>query len=144
MKLINQFNDYLANLAVMTFKLHNLHWNVQGRTFVQVHEYTEDVYNETFEYFDAVAEQFKMYDSVPDSTLKTYLEKATIKEIEPKKFTPDEVLQILLDDLIILRNQATELRNSCDKEGWFSSTALFEEHITSYNKRIWFIKATLA
>ena len=32
---------YLANLAVWNAKLHNLHWNVVGRAFVQVHEYTE-------------------------------------------------------------------------------------------------------
>lgn len=144
MKLINQFNEYLANLAVITFKLHNLHWNEEGKNFVQVHLYTEEVYDETFEYFDQVAEQFKMYDATPDSMLKDYLAKATIKEIEPRKFSPEESLQILLDDLIILRDQATELRNACDEEGWFSSTALFEDHITSYNKRIWFLKATLA
>ena len=41
MKLQKEFNQYLADLAVMTFKLHNLHWNVTGSQFVPVHEFTE-------------------------------------------------------------------------------------------------------
>ena len=50
---------YLANLAVLNAKLHNLHWNVVGRAFIQVHEYTEGLYDELFEQFDAVAEAMK-------------------------------------------------------------------------------------
>ena len=55
MKLVKEFNQYLANLAVVTFKLHNVHWNTVGTQFVQVHKYTEELYDETFEFFDAVA-----------------------------------------------------------------------------------------
>lgn len=145
MKNINEmFNEYLANLAVFTFKLHNLHWNEEGLQFVQVHLYTEEVYDETFEYFDQVAEQFRMYGATPDSKLSTYLEKATIKEIDAKKFTPEEALTITLEDLKTLRAQATEVRNACEEADWFSSQGLFESHIESYNKRIWFLSATLS
>lgn len=56
MKLQKEFNQYLADLAVVNFKLHNLHWNVQGKAFVAVHQFTEELYNQVFEYFDAVAE----------------------------------------------------------------------------------------
>lgn len=143
MKLAKEFNVYLANLAVMNFKLHNLHWNVEGEQFVPVHLYTEEVYDEMFEYFDAVAEHFRMYGLQPDSTLSAYMKNATIEEIEPRKFGCREVLEILLKDLETLRKQATDLRNACDEEGWFSAVSIFEDHVTSYNKRIWFIKATL-
>ncbi|MDO5695725.1 MAG: DNA starvation/stationary phase protection protein [Eubacteriales bacterium] len=138
------FDTYLANLAVITFKIHNLHWNTEGTQFIPVHLYTEEVYDETFEYFDAVAEQYKMYGAMPDCKLATYIEKATIKEEEPKKFTPDEAMAVLVEDLKILREQATELRNACDEEGWFTSVGMFEDHVASYNKRIWFLTATLA
>ena len=43
MKLVKEFNQYLANLAVVTFKLHNVHWNTVGTQFVRVHEYTEEL-----------------------------------------------------------------------------------------------------
>ena len=53
---MNKLNVYLSNLALWNVKLHNLHWNVTGRTFVQIHEFTEKLYDEVFEQFDAVAE----------------------------------------------------------------------------------------
>ncbi|MBS4899156.1 MAG: DNA starvation/stationary phase protection protein [Clostridiales bacterium] len=143
MKLEKEFNEYLSNLAVMTFKLHNIHWNVEGMQFTAVHSFTEGMYENTFEFLDAVAELEKMYETMPVSTVKEYLELATIKEVPAKKFTPVESFEILLGDVEILRKQATELRNACEAEGWFSSQAVFEEQIEYYNKQIWFIKATL-
>ena len=77
MKLVKEFNQYLANLAVVTFKLHNVHWNTVGTQFVRVHEYTEELYDETFEFFDAVAEILKMNDVTPDSRLADYLKNAS-------------------------------------------------------------------
>ena len=35
MKDFKSLNVYLSNIAVMTTKLHNLHWNVEGRNFYQ-------------------------------------------------------------------------------------------------------------
>lgn len=143
MKLENEFNGYLSNLAIMTFKLHNIHWNVEGMQFTAVHTFTEGMYEHTFEFLDDVAELEKMYETVPTSTVKEYLEKATIEELPAKKFSPTESFEILLADIEVLRKQATELRNACEAEGWFSSQAVFEEQIAYYNKQIWFIKATL-
>ncbi len=143
MKLENEFNGYLSNLAIMTFKLHNIHWNVEGMQFTAVHKFTEGMYEHTFEFLDDVAELEKMYETVPTSTVKEYLEKATIEELPAKKFSPTESFEILLTDIEVLRKQATELRNACEAEGWFSSQAVFEEQIAYYNKQIWFIKATL-
>lgn len=143
MKLLKEFNQYLSNLAVMNIKLHNLHWNVKGLQFVPAHEFTEMVYNQLFEYYDAVAEHIKMNKQIPLSRMNDYLSNATIQEIEPKNFEVSEALQITLDDLVTLRNEASSLRNASDAEGWFSAVALFEGQIEFYNKQIWFLQSML-
>lgn len=143
-KLEKEFNQYLANLAIWTAKLHNLHWNVEGSLFPAVHEYTDVLYNKTFQQMDEVAEHFKMFGLIPESTMKKYLEIAKIKEEPSRKFECKEVLEIILKDMELMRDEATELRNACDKEGWFLAVSIFEEHIAGYNKEIWFIKATLS
>ena len=60
-----KLNTYLANLAVWNVKLHNLHWNVVGKLFVSLHEYTESRYDAAFEAFDEVAEVLKMRGEMP-------------------------------------------------------------------------------
>lgn len=143
MKLVKEFNQYLANLGVMIFKLHNIHWNVEGAQFVSVHEFTESVYDELFAYFDAVAEHMKMYSCDPDVKASDYLKNATIQELDSKKFTVKESLEVVKADLELLSKEATDLRNACDAEGWFSAVSLFEDHVAYYNKQLWFIRAML-
>lgn len=138
------FNRYLANLVVWTAKLHNLHWNVVGEQFVAVHEFTEMEYDKTFARMDEIAEHFKMYGYTPASTLKEYLELADIKEIEGRKFSCTEALELVLSDMEFMRKMATELRNACDEEGWFSAVSIFEDHVNDYNKQIWFLKSMLS
>jgi DNA-binding ferritin-like protein len=36
---MHPLNVYLSDLAVLNVKLHNLHWNVVGPQFVQLHEF---------------------------------------------------------------------------------------------------------
>lgn len=137
------FNNYIANLGVMIFKLHNIHWNVEGPQFVAVHEFTESLYDEIFEYYDAVAEHLKIYSVSPDVKMSDYIKNASIKEIDAKKFEIKEALGIVKEDLEELRKQATGLRNACDNEGWFSGVTMFEDQVNYYNKQIWFIRALL-
>lgn len=137
------YNTYLSNLSVMIFKLHNIHWNVKGFHFVPVHEFTEMVYDKLFEYVDEVAELQKMFGHTPASTLTEYLELATIKEEPTRSFTDRESIEILVDDLTKLKDEATSLRNIADEEGWFTSVALFEGHVEFYVKQLWFLNSML-
>ncbi len=138
-----KIDTYVANLAVNYIKLHNLHWNVVGRAFKQVHEYLEALYDETTESLDAVAEHQKMVGDFPKASLKDYLELATIKELESKDYSIDDVLKIALDDQKLLRKLATEIRNEADEKGDFTLVALMEGEVAAQNKRIWFIESML-
>ena len=134
---------YLANLAVNYIKLHNLHWNVLGKTFKQAHEYLEEMYDATTESLDEVAEYQKMVGEYPKASLKDYLEIATIKELESKDFSNDEAFQIALDDQKLMRKLATEIRNEADEKGEFTLVALMEDEVAAQTKIIWFIESTL-
>ncbi|MGX8794498.1 Dps family protein [Fusibacter sp. JL298sf-3] len=141
MKHLQAMNTYLSNLSVLNAKLHNLHWNVVGINFVAIHNFTESLYDEVFESFDAVAEHLKMSGEMPLSRIADYLEHATLKEIEPKAFSAKEVLDILIDDLGEMRKLALDIRQVADESGDPIAVAMFEDHIASYNKHIWFLSA---
>ncbi len=134
---------YLSNLAVWTAKLHNLHWNVVGINFFSLHEYTEKLYDETFEQYDSVAEAMKMRDGMPPVRLSEYLELATIKELDAKEFRPEEVLQELFNDMTLMANLAREIRAGADQKGDDQLVALFDGFIGYYDKQLWFLRATM-
>lgn len=132
---------YLANLAVWNAKLHNLHWNVVGRAFVQVHEFTESLYDAVFEQYDQVAEAMKMRDSFPPVKLSEFLELATIEELEARDYGVGEVLDIVLADMLKMQALAKEIRQGADEMGDDLLAAQFDGYLESYAKNIWFMKA---
>ena len=134
---------YLANLAVNYIKLHNLHWNVVGKSFKQAHEYLEEIYDATTESLDAVAEYQKMTGDFPKASLKNYLEIATIKELESKEYKIEDALNTVLEDQKILRDLATKIRNEADEKNDFGLVALMEDEVAAQTKRIWFIESML-
>ncbi|ADC91499.1 Dps family protein [Mageeibacillus indolicus] len=144
MKYEKEFNAYLADLAVMTMKLHNIHWNVVGKDFTRVHEFTEKEYETVFDYMDAVAEHLRKFECVPQANMSELLKVSHVKEIPARTFTCQEALELVYADLQNLRTVATELRNACDEEGWFSAVDMLEDHIDHYNKQIWFLRSMLA
>lgn len=144
MKHYEKLNEYLSNLAVLNANLHNLHWNVVGNQFVQIHEYTEKLYDDVFEKFDAVAEILKMKGEKPLTKLSEYLENASIKELDGDRFSCREVLEIIEGYLDDMRKLATEIRNEADEEGDFEVVMEFEEHVAGYSKELWFVRSKLA
>ena len=139
-----KLNPYLADLVVSYLKLHDLHWNVKGKMFVQVHGYTESRYEDMAAKFDEVAEKIIMNGEAPVTGISKYLELATIKELNKGEYRDDEVLKILLDDMIYLKDKAAQLRTEFDKEDNFGIVAMLEGHIAGYEKEIWFLRSMMA
>ena len=139
----DKLNVYLSNLAVWTAKLHNIHWNVNGLAFVQVHEFTEKLYDETFEQYDAVADVQKMQGTMPMVKLSDFLKTATIKEIDAKDFTIEEALKLVEADMKTMSALAKEIRDEADDKGDFQFVAMFEDYLAKYAKNLWFLKAML-
>lgn len=144
MKNVKQVNQYLANLAVWNIKLHALHFNVVGKQFVPVHEFLETIYDNAFEYYDAVAEHLKMMKEKPMVSISEYLEAASLKEVEGDVFSCEDALKYVLEDMKLMKAEAEAIRAEADEEGNFLLVGMMEDHVEYYVKQIWFIESTLA
>ncbi len=142
-KKLDLLNQLVADIAVANVKFHNLHWNVVGERFKEVHEFAEELYDMLFEQYDEVAERVKMLDEFPPATLKEYLELTKIDELANKDYTVKETLTYLLEDIQYLKGLATEARNVADDEGDFGTVAMLEDVVGAYCKHDWFIRTML-
>ena len=86
-QLYNRVNVFLSNLALLNVKVHNLHWNVEGREFKLIHELTERIYKMLQQQFDEVAEVLKMQGQMPLGSIAEYM-----KMRQSKKFRPVTIL----------------------------------------------------
>ena len=141
---MTKLNTYLANLAVLNIKIHNLHWNIVGSQFVSVHEYLESEYDKAGERLDKVAELIRMSGEFPVANLKEYLEISTIKEIESsKEISIKEALEIVLSDIKLQKELDLEIRKEANEADNFPVANVMENHIEDYNKQIWFVESSL-
>ena len=141
MKYQEALQAFLADLAVVNVKLHNLHWNVKGKMFFQLHDRTEDLYDYMFEQFDEVAELMKIKEVYPLASLKDYVAHATIKELDSKDYNADEVIKIVVDDLKSLIASGTAIRHAADEEDDFTTVMLFEDIVAELDKNLWFFRS---
>lgn len=136
----SKMNHYLADLAVLNIKLHNLHWNVVGIHFKPLHVMTEELYDKLFESFDEVAEMLKIRGLRPAASMREYLELTCIEELpSDKDFTTKDVLNVLVSDLETLKKQAVEIRKLADEADDFNVVAYFEDQVEEIAKTLWFL-----
>lgn len=134
-------NQYLANVAVLYVKLHNLHWNVVGRDFKPVHEYLETLYDGFAGTLDSVAECLKMNGEFPLASMKAYMETATIQELDSAVIRSGEALDVVKQDMGEMKAQAETIRAQADSEGLYGLVAMMEEQLEHYQKTLWFLEA---
>ncbi|WP_174613391.1 Dps family protein [Virgibacillus ihumii] len=107
-KLINFLNQLLSNYFVMYVKLHRYHWFVQGRHFYQLHGVFEDMYTETADDLDEIAERVLMIGGKPLATMSKYLKETTLEEATADD-KEDELISQLIRDFTLLIKEIKEI-----------------------------------
>lgn len=136
-------NQYVADTAVIFIKLHNIHWNIVGKDFLELHNYTEELYSHFFKSYDDFAEVLKIKNQNVYGSMSEYLKVATVKELQTKNLTAKEALSIIKEDFNMLLITLVTMRNLAHKENDIATTLIAEEEIKFLNKHIWFIATLL-
>ncbi len=136
--LVNELNLLLANYQLYNQKLKNYHWNIKGRNFFDIHKLFEEMYSEAHIQIDQIAERVRILKSKPLSTLKQYLDKAEVKEIDDFLNDRHAVESILLDHYILLQNMRRILRNA-EAAGDEGTTDLIGGILRYIEKKSWML-----
>jgi starvation-inducible DNA-binding protein len=136
-------NTYIADLAVINVKVHNIHWNILGHPFIMIHKYTESLYDLFFAQYDQIAERIRAQKEFPVGNLKTYLELTTIEELqEPSKNIPIWHGMVLIhEDITTLNKAAKSLKEMAEENKDYATSSILDGHITKFEEALWFIRS---
>lgn len=137
------FDKYLSNLLVGYVKLHNLHWNVVGINFKEVHEYLEELYDSFAEKFDAVAELQRMNGEFPLASVKDYLANTDIEEIPSQEISEKQAIEKALEIIKIQKDLAVQMQDESDENKLKGLDVMLDDHIGEYAKAIWFMESMI-
>lgn len=133
---MNSLNKLLASVAVLKQKAQNLHWNVRGADFMPMHKLTQGLYEGLDGLFDDIAEKIAMQGKLPFSRLEDYVKESILEEIEPKRFTTREVVEILVKDL----KEIHEFAKKVETNQYIQP--LLDEIFLFLDKQLWFFESS--
>ncbi|HHV01487.1 MAG: DNA starvation/stationary phase protection protein [Defluviitoga tunisiensis] len=139
-----ELNLYLSNLQVFYAKLHNLHWNVEGRNFFKVHEKLEEYYDYVSDHIDEIAERILTLGYRPLVKLSDYAQNATLKEIDSKRYDVEESLNIVLKDFSELIGQLRNIIKLAQEYGDEGTADILIGSLKEFEKDSWMLRATLS
>lgn len=101
----------LSTLLVLRHKLHVFHWNVQGSTFIELHNLFQKQYEEVLLYADKIAEYLRTKDVYINGSMRILLDDSLVGE--PNMYTyerVDHIIDILIHDFDIIANTVNKYK----------------------------------
>lgn len=142
-QLHEKLNEYLANQQIMYIKLHNLHWYVKGRSFFTLHTKLEELYNQTGEILDAVAERLLALGGSPVASAKKALAITTVKELEDTPVSSDDTVAALISDVEYWIRDSKEIVALAEADSDGVTADQFNNYLGEYQKLLWMLQAYL-
>lgn len=143
-KLYEKMNLYLANQEVSYIKLHNLHWYVKGRSFFTLHAKLEELYNQTADIIDEVAERLLALEQSPVANMKNALSIAAIKELDDAAISSEDTIRGLIADVEYWIRDTKEIVALADETGDGATADQFNGYLSEYQKLMWMLRSYLA
>ena len=135
-------NLLLANYHIHYQRARAFHWNIKGPKFFELHLKFEELYTDALTKIDEIAERILSLGGLPLDSLKTYLEKAELKEIE-NKISDRDMIQHLLNDFTTLVGKEKELMKLATEHSDERTADIMNGYIAAQEKTIWMLKAWL-
>lgn len=140
---VNSLENLLADFQIFYTNLRGFHWHIQGKSFFALHEKFEEMYDDTAEKVDELAERILMLNGTPANKFSDYLKIARIKEVTNVK-CEKEAAQNILDTYKVLIGQERALVALASEAGDESTVAFIGDYIREQEKTVWMFVAFLS
>jgi len=138
---VDELNSLLANYHIHYQKLRGCHWNVKGRSFFSLHAKFEEMYTQTLEQIDELAERILSLGKPPVSTFSEYIKNSTLKEVDTIGMKETEMVRSLLHDMTILVEMEREILKSTEEAGDDGTNDMINRFMQFKEKNIWMLRA---
>ncbi|MEO1055105.1 MAG: DNA starvation/stationary phase protection protein [Bacteroidota bacterium] len=141
-KLIEQLNLLLADYQVYYQNLRGFHWNIQGKHFFELHGKFEELYRDSAEKIDEVAERILTIDGKPLHTYEDYLNSSDIKSAKDV-YSAEGTVHHIVDGLSLLIAAEEKAKSEAEKVGDDATADLMTQFVEQQEKTKWMFKAWL-
>jgi len=136
-------NELLANFQVYYQNLRGLHWNIKGKSFFELHVKFEELYTDSQEKIDMIAERILTLEGTPLHTFEDYSSLAKVP-VGKNVSNDTESLQLIVTALTTLIEIERGILNQSDEADDEGTNSMMSDFISEQEKTVWMLKAWLA
>lgn len=140
--LTKDLNQLLANFQVYYQNLRGLHWNIKGKSFFELHVKFEELYTDSQEKIDMIAERILTLEGTPLHTFDAYIKasKVPVGENISEDKEAVELVVTSLAELLKIERAILEKSGEANDEG---TNSMMSDFITEQEKTTWMMKSWL-
>ena len=136
---VNDLNVLLADYHLYYQKLRNFHWNIIGKSFFDLHEKFEELYEDAKMKVDEIAERILTLRHQPISNFSEYLKTSNLKESE-SDIKDVQMVKILLEDHGSILKQMRKVAKTAEKANDEGTIDLIGGYIRELEKVSWMLE----
>ncbi|WKK64739.1 Dps family protein [Lutimonas zeaxanthinifaciens] len=136
-------NELLANFQVYYQNLRGLHWNIKGKSFFELHVKFEELYTDSQEKIDMIAERILTLEGTPLHTFKDYMDLAKVpvgKDVSNDR----ESVELIVNSLVILIEIERKILSQSAEADDEGTNAMMSDFVSEQEKTVWMLKSWLA
>ena len=137
---VNELNTLIADFTVFYQKLRHYHWNVKGEEFFKLHEKFEEIYTETGDVIDGLAERVVGLEGVPLHTLAHMLESTGLEE-DVDLPAAGEMVSRTVKDMEAINDKLLNAISAAEKAGDRTTTNLLDDVHDGLEAHLWMLKS---
>ncbi len=140
--LVSKLNNLLANFQVYYQNLRGLHWNIKGKNFFELHVKFEELYTDSQEKIDLIAERILTLQGQPLHTFEDYIKasKVPVGKNISKDTESIELIVTSLSELLKIERELLDISGDADDEG---TNSMMSDFIAEQEKTLWMLNAWL-
>lgn len=142
-KVVGFLNELLANYQIYYQNLRGFHWNVKGKSFFVLHAKFEELYNDSIQKVDEIAERILTLGGAPLHSYVAYGKAASLKAVENVS-EGDECLKHVLENISALIRQEREILAFAENAGDEATQDQLVSYISQQEKLVWMLGAYLS
>jgi starvation-inducible DNA-binding protein len=132
----------LASTYAYTIKTQFFHWNVEGKDFYQMHKFFQDIYEDSYDAIDVIAEEIRTLNEYTPGSFERFLELSHIMG-QSKVPRTELMLEELLADSNVMIGLLTQCFEEATRENKQDIANFMAERLASTNKFKWQIQSFL-
>ena len=141
--LTTNLNDLLANFQVYYQNLRGLHWNIKGKSFFELHIKFEELYTDSQEKIDMIAERILTLEGTPLHTFEDYTELAKVP-VGRNVSNDTASVQLIVTSLTTLIEIERAILSESDEADDEGTNSMMSDFIAEQEKTVWMLNAWLA